>query len=83
MGVWGHASPENFQQMDTKENAIASYLFYPSVLLSVRCNAYEKKKGYNSDVIKEVHAKGETSSLQTGKDIDIVRKIYQLSRFND
>ena len=44
MGVWGHASPENFQQMDTKENAIASYLFYPSVLLSVRCNAYEKKK---------------------------------------
>ena len=61
--------------MNTKENAIASYLFYPSVLLSVRCNAYEKKKkGYNSDVIKEVHAKGETSSLQTGKDIDTVRK---------
>ena len=70
--------------MNTKENAIVSYLFYPSVLLSVRCNAYEKKKkGYNSDVIKEVHAKGETSSLQTGKDIDTVRKIYQLSRFND
>ena len=70
--------------MNTKENAIVSYLFYPSVLLSVRCNAYEKKKkGHNSDVIKEVHAKGENSSLQTGKDIDTVRKIYQLSRFND
>ena len=38
-----------------------------------------KKKGYNSDAIKEVHAKGETSSLQTGKDIDTVRRIYQLS----
>ena len=70
--------------MNTKENAIASYLFYSSVLLSVRCNAYEKKKkDTNSDVIKEVHAKGETSSLQTGKDIYTVRKIYQLSRFND
>ena len=73
--------------MNTKENAIASYLFYPSVFLSVRCNAYEKNKGYNSEAIKEVHAKGETSTLQTGKNTNIerkkLRKIYQLSRFND
>ena len=38
---------------------------------------------YNSDAIKEVNAKGENSTFQMGKDTNIVRKIYQLSRFND
>ena len=38
---------------------------------------------HNSDAIKEVNAKGENSTFQMGKDTNIVRKIYQLSRFND
>ena len=34
-------------------------------------------------LLRRIQAKGETSTLQTGKDTNIVRGIYQLSRFND
>ena len=50
-------------------------------MLSVRCNVYGRKN-QNSDAIKEVSSKGrDMSNLQTGKDANIMRKIYQSSRF--
>ena len=78
----GACSPREFSvgKYEGKCNSQLSY--YPSLLVFIRCNVYEKK-GYNSDAVKEVNAKGETSTLQTGKDTNIVREIYQLSRFND
>ena len=41
-----------------------------------------REKNLNSDGIKEVSSKGrDISNLQTGKDANIMRKIYQSSRF--
>ena len=41
------------------EEKCNSCLLYPSLLLSVRYNVYEKKLGSNSDAIKEVSSKGQ------------------------
>ena len=83
--LWGLGAsfPREFS-VDEFEGKCNSQLFILTisiVICKVQC-LREKKKEYNSDAIKEVHAKDETSTLQTGKDTNIVRKIYQLSRFN-
>ena len=53
---------------------------YP--VLSVRYSV-TGEQGKTLTSSRRLQEKGETSSLQTGKDTNIMRQIYQSSRFND
>ena len=48
-------------------------------MLSIRYSVYAKK-GKTVTPSRRLHAKGETSTLQTSKYINIIRKIYQSNR---
>ena len=59
---------------------VSSLIYISSVIDKVQCL---RKKGKTVTPSRRLHAKGETSTLQTSKYTNIIRKIYQSSRFNN
>ena len=73
----GSAPQENCHILSKKRRQQLTYL-----VLSVRYSV-TGEQGKTLMSSRRLQEKGETSSLQTGKDTNIMRQIYQSSRFND
>ena len=67
-------SAGHFQEINTKENAIISCLIY---IPGVKLSAGKVLTGKKDETVRppwRLHAKGEMSTLQTGKDTNIINK---------